>query len=211
MPGFFGGDDDGDRPRGRAEGNFLTRDAGPLPVWGWLVVGVAAVFLYRAMVAPKPKAGDEADEGAQPIGPPYPTGGVGGVFLIPSGSPGAPAAVPTPPAASTSLATLVAQQGSQIARQIVTGFHTPMGAQTPDDARNLAALASASAASPDTATFLRQTAARRQLGLPYVATGPGGAYIYNPATGGQVPVAQFNALTAEQQARVNAGLPLEAA
>lgn len=25
----------------------LTDDAGPLPVWGWLAVGVAVVFLYR--------------------------------------------------------------------------------------------------------------------------------------------------------------------
>lgn len=89
-PKFFDGGEheDGEPNRGKPA---LAQNVGPLPLWGWAVVVVGGVFVWRMMsgqgkVAASPGAGGAA-------APAYPAGGVGGVFVIPSAT---GSAVPTP-------------------------------------------------------------------------------------------------------------------
>ncbi len=32
--------------------SFLTKDAGPLPVWGWVIVAIASFYLYTKYINP---------------------------------------------------------------------------------------------------------------------------------------------------------------
>lgn len=79
------------RPKSSAPGG-LGDNLGPLPVWGWAVVAIAAVFLWRRISGPSSAAAPTATLGTN-----YPQGpSLGGVFLIPNGSGGSPAPSPAP-------------------------------------------------------------------------------------------------------------------
>lgn len=93
-------DDEPTKPRGTSAGGIsVTRDVGPLPVWGWAAVAVAAVLLWR-----KIGGGAKAQQAGAATGvtaPGYVPGGGGGVYLLPgpstpNGTGQAPAPAPTP-------------------------------------------------------------------------------------------------------------------
>lgn len=80
------------RGQDRGPADVLTGDLGPIPVWGWAVVAVAAVFIYRKFVGPKPST---AVTGTTM--PAYPAATNAGVYFLPqSPGPAAPAPTPTP-------------------------------------------------------------------------------------------------------------------
>lgn len=200
------GDDD-DAPK-RGSGGVFAQKAGPLPVWGWAAVAVAAVFLWRRIAG---GAGDKKADATSSAPVPFPTGGVGGVFLIPQ-SAGAAPTVPSTPGIATSTvpASVVAQADAAIQHQLLGGGYT-------QDQKNkrLAEMAAspaagffkrASSGSPAVAEMFRSTAARRAAGLPYLAAGAGNTLVVkNPATGAVLPIASFAALDADTRAGINAG------
>lgn len=56
----------------------LGEDMGPLPVWGWIIVAVAGVFLYRRMVG---KGGLQAATSPVATLPAYPAGADAGTII----------------------------------------------------------------------------------------------------------------------------------
>jgi hypothetical protein len=90
-------DDDERQPRrsSSATSNLsVTKDVGPLPVWGWFAVAVAAVYLWRK-IGGKGGATTTAAQATGMTAPGYSPAN-SGVYLLPgtSSAPAAPAAVP---------------------------------------------------------------------------------------------------------------------
>lgn len=90
--------DDEERPEPRkaaAGGLSITQNLGPLPVWGWGAVVIAAVFLWRR-IGGTPK-GQAAAAVAGATAPAY-TPATGGVYLLPGANAGTPNGTGTAPA-----------------------------------------------------------------------------------------------------------------
>lgn len=91
---FDGGHDESEPDRGKPA---LAQQMGPLPLWGWAVVVVGGVFVWRLMMG-----GGKAAAAPPASTPAYPAaGGVGGVFMIPQQGPSLPA---TPQTGATTAA-----------------------------------------------------------------------------------------------------------
>jgi hypothetical protein len=89
-------EDDREPPKKDAGASLsITKNVGPLPVWGWGAVIIAAVFLWRRIGGgANPAAAAATVTGPQP--PAY-TPATGGVYLLPGTNP-APGGTGTTPA-----------------------------------------------------------------------------------------------------------------
>lgn len=158
----------------------IAQPLGPLPVWGWGVVAVAAVFLWRRIAG-----GGAAASKSQPQAANYPQGGVGGVFLLP-GQGAAPAPSPgAPPTAAGIHVTpdVLRSLGHSLIEHNNTVNPQPV---TPEGAAFLSNLAGNYGAQD----FITQNVARKALGLPYVVgAGSWGAKgVMDPTTGHVSPL-----------------------
>lgn len=85
-------------PKSGGGGSFLTQKAGPLPVWGWLVVAVVGIYLYRRISGSSSSSGSSGtvnipSETLQTPGGSYsgPVGGAPGSVTNPvTPTPGSP-------------------------------------------------------------------------------------------------------------------------
>jgi hypothetical protein len=92
---------DADEPAGEPKkgGLALGKNVGPLPVWGWAVVAVAGVFLYRKIAGGGAANSTTAAAATSPTLPNIPANGAPPqVFLVNQGT--GTSAVPTTPGSS---------------------------------------------------------------------------------------------------------------
>lgn len=164
--GFFdlgAADDDGEPHKKPAvAAPAITQDLGPLPVWGWAVVAVAGVFLWRRIFSPKAAA---ASSGNAIKSVDYPGGGP--VFVLPQ---------------NPFMANPAAQTPTPAAAQNVPGWlGSPDAVQADYQAKQQQISQLASQLGGD------RNAAAKQLGLPYIM----GDQLYDPVTNMSIPVQQW--------------------
>lgn len=182
-----------------SSGEGLKKMAGPLPIWGWGVVVIGSVFLYRRIIGGK--SATTAAPGSPSATPGYPTNS-GPVVVLPSGIYGSGGGSGS--AASNGSTTTVGQYGTpttvptDTAVQALVGLENaggrlpPMTSQQSTDLANMAQQFNGlpSGQQPAVQNFFQRNVANQKLGLPYVIPGSNGgpAQVYNPATGTSVPV-----------------------
>lgn len=182
MAGFFDtGGREGDPPEPRSAGNIFTEDLGPLPVWGWLVVAVAAVFLYRKIVGGGSSSSSSSSS-------PYPAA-QGSVVVIPSAA--GPAAPGGGIASSADVGTAY-QYESKLVDQLATDIYQKgPGAIAPS-------IAGVSLYPFSDPMANARNIASQQLGLPYVN---GAGAVVNPGTGQTLPLSTYQSLASSDPGR----------
>lgn len=185
MPGFFEqGHRAGDPPaeHGNATAkNALTSNLGPLPVWGWALVVIGAIVLYRKMTGASSSSSTTGTNPSVPVGTNF-----GELYL--ANSPAAPTAPSTPstPAPSTpgTIESQWAADQQSIAQQAQAILSSGAGAGQP----------------ASQAQFFAANTAMKQMGLPYFSgvndPTTGQAMVINPATGQSVPLGEITAIPA---------------
>jgi hypothetical protein len=153
----------------------LTGNVGPLPVWGWGVVAIAGVFLYRRIAG----GGQTAAQAGTVPG----AGGQSPVVVVPGGGGSFPQnpAQTTVVAGPTGVPTEVAVSALADSYRSGGGQKPPLNAAGRQFLQDLHANPNQAQASD----WFAGNMARRDLGLPYVIPGKGGsnAWLYNPQTG----------------------------
>ena len=140
--------------------NTLQKQAGPLPVYGWIIVGVAAIFLYRRI---NQSGSSSTDLGAVA---PSPSQQMGGVFLLPGSGGGAATGTAASGGATVPAALAVDQltkaydhdldPAAQSTNAQLASFYSNTFAKTPVSQR------------PALAQFFASNAANKNLQLPYL-------------------------------------------
>lgn len=169
-------------------GGMMKQDMGPLPLWGWIAVAVAAVFIYRRLSSSGSSSGTSA--GVSDSESLSPSQAMGGVFLLPSSGGGTGGASSSSNTSSTvdanKAATLLAQQ-----------IWNQSAMHASDPGMTLEPLAGNGSGGGfvgnpkllnqvKTGEFMADNAAKSQLGLPYFTgkfDSAGNAAVYDPSNG----------------------------
>jgi hypothetical protein len=166
---------------GKASGGIgvLAKPAGPLPVYGWLAVGVAAIFLYRKLYGSSAGAASATPSDATSTG-------AGAVYIVPGSGPGGGTSnpvsqVPTKAGATIPVATaidLVANYNKKVGSQ-------PLNAAGKQFLNQLSKLPTAQEKAAE--DFFQHNNAARELNQPYFkgTNSKGIPVLYNPVTGYQ--------------------------
>ena len=107
----------------------ISKNVGPLPVWGWAIVAIGAVFLYRRISGGTANPAQQAASATGLSAPGYSPMN-GGVYLLPGTS---PAGTPATPAAPNGTGTTPAAPASYLTTiyPVSGSGKAPAGAQCP--------------------------------------------------------------------------------